>query len=88
MADTQALVMSLAKSLPNPAQDYTLYLDNLFTKDWKWVQTEMTFPWSFPTHPDLFILAPSPTDPPEVSHILSAIIPASFPGLGNFWLRR
>ena len=30
MADTQTLVMSLAKSLPNPAQDYTLYLDNLF----------------------------------------------------------
>ena len=23
--------MFLAKSLPNPAQDYTLYLDNLFT---------------------------------------------------------
>jgi hypothetical protein len=31
MTDTQTLVMSLAKSLPNPAQDYTLYLDNLFT---------------------------------------------------------
>ena len=31
MADTQTLVMSLAKSLPNPAQGYTLYLDNLFT---------------------------------------------------------
>ena len=30
MADTQALVLSLAKSLPNPAQGYTLYLDNLF----------------------------------------------------------
>ena len=30
MADTQALVISLAKSLPDPAQDYTLYLDNLF----------------------------------------------------------
>src|SRR5438034_5590484 len=31
MANTQALVVFLAKSLPNPAQDYTLYLDNLFT---------------------------------------------------------
>ena len=32
MADTQALVISLAKSLPNlAAQDYILYLDNLFT---------------------------------------------------------
>jgi hypothetical protein len=32
MADTQTLVISLAKSLPNPAvQDYILYLDNLFT---------------------------------------------------------
>ena len=31
MADTQALVLSLAKSLPNSAQGYTLYLDNLFT---------------------------------------------------------
>jgi len=32
MADTQALVISLAKSLPNSAaQDYILYLDNLFT---------------------------------------------------------
>src|SRR5438034_11118494 len=31
MADTQALVISLAKSLSDPAQDYTLYLDNLFT---------------------------------------------------------
>ncbi len=30
LADTQALVISLAKSLPDPAQDYTLYLDNLF----------------------------------------------------------
>ncbi len=30
MADTQALVMILAKSLPNPAQGYILYLDNLF----------------------------------------------------------
>ena len=31
MADTQALVISLAKSLPEPARGYTLYLDNLFT---------------------------------------------------------
>ena len=32
MADTQALVISLAKSLPDPeTQDYILYLDNLFT---------------------------------------------------------
>src|SRR2546421_3622178 len=33
MADTQALVLSLAKSLPNSnsAQSYILYLDNLFT---------------------------------------------------------
>ena len=32
MADTQTLVISLAKSLPNPAtQDYILYLNNLFT---------------------------------------------------------
>ena len=31
MADIQALVISLAKSLPNPAQGYILYLDNLFT---------------------------------------------------------
>jgi hypothetical protein len=30
MADTQALVISLVKSLPDPAQGYTLYLDNLF----------------------------------------------------------
>ena len=31
MADTQTLVISLAKSLPDSAyQDYTLYLDNLF----------------------------------------------------------
>jgi hypothetical protein len=31
MADTQALVISLAKSLPDPeSQDYILYLDNLF----------------------------------------------------------
>jgi len=33
MANTQALVLSLAKSLPNLnlASSYTLYLDNLFT---------------------------------------------------------
>jgi hypothetical protein len=31
MTDTQTLVIFLAKSLPDPAQDYTLYLDNLFT---------------------------------------------------------
>ncbi len=30
MTATQALVMSLAKSLLDPAQDYILYLDNLF----------------------------------------------------------
>ena len=30
MADTQTLVISLAKSLPDPAYGYTLYLDNLF----------------------------------------------------------
>jgi len=30
MADTQALVISLAKSLPDLAIGYTLYLDNLF----------------------------------------------------------
>ena len=30
MADTQALVLALAKSLPDPAIGYTLYLDNLF----------------------------------------------------------
>src|SRR5436190_17306900 len=30
MADTQALVISLAKNLPDLAQGYTLYLDNLF----------------------------------------------------------
>ena len=30
MADTQALIISLAKSLPDPTQGYTLYLDNLF----------------------------------------------------------
>ena len=32
MADTQTLVISLAKSLPDlTVQDYILYLDNLFT---------------------------------------------------------
>ena len=31
MTDTQTLVISLTKSLPDSAQDYTLYLDNLFT---------------------------------------------------------
>jgi hypothetical protein len=31
MADTQALVLSLAKSLLNLAKSYTLYLDNLFS---------------------------------------------------------
>ena len=30
MADTQALVLSLAKCLPDPVKGYTLYLDNLF----------------------------------------------------------
>jgi hypothetical protein len=30
MADTQALVLSLAKSLSDPAKSYILYLDNLF----------------------------------------------------------
>ena len=30
MTDTQTLIMSLAKSLSEPAQDYILYLDNLF----------------------------------------------------------
>ena len=30
MTDTQTLVIFLAKSLPDSAQDYTLYLDNLF----------------------------------------------------------
>jgi len=30
MTDTQTLVISLAKSLSDPTQDYTLYLDNLF----------------------------------------------------------
>ena len=30
MADTQALVISLTKSL-SPAQDFIIYLDNLFT---------------------------------------------------------
>ena len=32
MADTQALVLSLAKRLLNPAKSYTLYLDNLFPR--------------------------------------------------------
>ena len=31
MINTQTLVISLAKSLSDPAQDYILYLDNLFT---------------------------------------------------------
>ena len=31
MINIQTLVISLAKSLSNSAQDYTLYLDNLFT---------------------------------------------------------
>ena len=30
MANTQALVLSLAKCLPDPVKGYTLYLDNLF----------------------------------------------------------
>ena len=30
MADTQALVLSLAKSLPDLVKNYTLYLNNLF----------------------------------------------------------
>ena len=30
IANTQALVLSLAKSLPDPVKGYTLYLDNLF----------------------------------------------------------
>src|SRR2546423_12512474 len=30
IADTQALVISLAKSLPEPTRGYILYLDNLF----------------------------------------------------------
>ena len=30
MTDTQTLIMSLAKSLSEPAQDFILYLDNLF----------------------------------------------------------
>ena len=30
MTDTQTLIMSLAKSLSESAQDYILYLDNLF----------------------------------------------------------
>ena len=33
MTDTQTLVISLAKSLLNLTQDYTLYLDNLFIND-------------------------------------------------------
>jgi hypothetical protein len=34
MTDTQALVISLAKSLLNPAaQDYILYTNNLFTNE-------------------------------------------------------
>ena len=33
MTDIQILVMSLAKSLSNSAQDYTLYFDNLFIND-------------------------------------------------------
>ena len=33
MTDTQILVMFLAKSLSNSAQDYILYLDNLFIND-------------------------------------------------------
>ena len=31
MADIQALVLSLAKSLPDLVIGYTLYLDNLFS---------------------------------------------------------
>src|SRR5436190_17956500 len=31
MTDTQTLIMSLAKSLSESAQDFILYLDNLFT---------------------------------------------------------
>jgi hypothetical protein len=31
MTDIQTLVLSLAKSLLNPAKDYILYLDNLFS---------------------------------------------------------
>jgi len=30
MTNTQALIIFLAKSLPNLVQDYILYLDNLF----------------------------------------------------------
>jgi len=30
MTDTQTLIMSLAKNLSESAQDYILYLDNLF----------------------------------------------------------
>ena len=33
MTSTQTLVIFLAKSLPNPAIDYTLYLDNLFSNN-------------------------------------------------------
>ena len=33
MADTQTLVIFLAKSLPDPVKGYTLYLDNLFPSD-------------------------------------------------------
>ena len=33
MTDTQTLVIFLAKSLLNSAQDYILYLDNLFIND-------------------------------------------------------
>ena len=33
MTNTQILIMFLAKNLSNSAQDYTLYLDNLFIND-------------------------------------------------------
>ena len=33
MIDIQILIMFLAKNLLNSAQDYTLYLDNLFIND-------------------------------------------------------
>ena len=33
MTDTQTLIMFLAKSLSNSAQDYILYFDNLFIND-------------------------------------------------------
>ena len=33
MTDTQTLVVFLAKSLSNSAQDYILYLDNFFIND-------------------------------------------------------